>query len=124
MGVVGIMTIALICAGLSFLYVSRFVSEPATPEFYWSHFALLVPITILGFVVMHLRISKKIKSGAMTFVFYSTVKILLTGVYLGPFLINKDDNTKSFVLQFMVLFFGMLFFETFLFTRLLNKKKH
>lgn len=73
-------------------------------------------ITLLTFVVLYsLRVIKlkfpdKVGFGYLAFVL---IKMIISVIFLFPFLKGKSDNLKTIVLSFFTIFFIHLFFEAF-----------
>lgn len=93
-----------------------------TQTLYGYIYLFLVPITLIGMTWMVHRYKRNNKSLGKNFFVYTIIKMVSTLGFLSPWLINKSELTRPFVYQFMLVFFLLLFIETFQLVRLLNGK--
>ncbi|MBD3638292.1 MAG: hypothetical protein HUJ25_13145 [Crocinitomicaceae bacterium] len=90
-------------------------------NWYWNY-VFLVPVSALGMAYIAKRYSKskKITSIGKNYILYTVVKMILSILFLLPWLLNKDESSKPMVIQFFIIFFPFLLVETILLVRLLN----
>ncbi len=97
------------------------------PEVYTtSKFGLLylffVPLTLLAISLIYRRYLKNPKSVGKSFFIYVIIKMILVIAFLSPWLFFKDEYTRPFVYQFLLIFFPSLFLETLILVRMLDGK--
>lgn len=83
-------------------------------------YVYLVPLTLASVWVVYHRFLKDHTAAGKTFFLMVFVKIIVSAVYLFPDFIIPKALSKEFVIQFMPVFFVLLFIETYLLIRLLN----
>ena len=96
-------------------------SEFFSQEWYWI-FVFLIPLSFSGifFIQKRYEKTKKITSIGKNYLFYTVLKMILSVVFLLPWLLNKDESSKPMVITFFIIFFPFLLVETWLLVRLLN----
>lgn len=95
------------------------------PELYlstqaWTIYAFLFPTTVIAFVLIYNRYLKDETSVVKTYMLYTTLKMIVTLIYIGPWLFPKNDLTRPFLNQFFILFFIFLFLEIRILIQMLN----
>jgi hypothetical protein len=74
-------------------------------------FVTLLTIVVLNSLqVIKIKFSDKVGFGYLAFVL---IKMIISVVFLFPFLKEKSENIKSIVLSFFIIFFIHLFFEAY-----------
>jgi len=74
-------------------------------------FVTLLTIVVLNSLqVIKIKFSDKVGFGYLAFVL---IKMIISVVFLFPFLKEKSENIKTIVLSFFVIFFVHLFFEAY-----------
>lgn len=111
--VILLINVALIFSGIFAKYDLK--------DWFWSY-VFLVPVSIFGlwFIALRYIKSKKITSIGKNYLLYTAAKMMLSILFLLPWLLNKDEATKPMVIQFFAVFFPFLLVETILLIRLLN----
>ncbi len=88
---------------------------------YWRIYAFLVPITFLGIVYIYSKFKKDNGSVIKSFMILSIVKMLGSLTFLLPWLLYKDEYSRPFVIQFFLIYFPILFFETAILVKMINQ---
>ena len=118
----------LIAAVVIFIANAAIIYTGLLDEFelsnWWLNYVFLVPVTVLGlyFVPLKYRKTGKVSAIGKGFVVYTAIKMILSILFLLPWLLNKDSSSKPMVIQFFSVFFPFLLIETFLLIRLLNSQ--
>lgn len=74
-------------------------------------FVTLLTIVVLNSLqVIKIKFSDKVGFGYLAFVL---IKMIISVIFLFPFLKEKSENIKSIVLSFFIIFFIHLFFEAY-----------
>ena len=89
---------------------------------YYSIYLFFVPLTIgaLGYIVSQYH--KNPRSVGKNFFIYVIIKMIAILGFLSPWLLYKSEYTRPFVYQFLIVFFLLLFLETYQLVRMLNEK--
>ena len=92
------------------------------PDDWFFVYLFLIPVSVAGlyFIQKRYEKSKKITSIGKNYLVYTTFKMILSVVFLLPWLLNKDESSKPMVINFFIVFFPFLLVETWLLVRLLN----
>ena len=117
----GLFLIVAICFLLLNIGIVFLLPKVAVQDWYWNY-VFLIPISVLGMTIIARRYTKsqKITSIGKNYIAYTALKMLLAIVFLIPWLLNKDENSKPMVIHFFIVFFPFLLVETILLVRLLN----
>ncbi len=89
---------------------------------FWLIHLFLTPLTLVAIYFIQQRHATDSKSVGKNFFIYMIAKMLLTLLFLSPWLIYKDEFSRPMVYQFFAIFFPLLFMETFVLIKLLNPK--
>lgn len=91
-------------------------------KLWWAVHLFLIPLTFFGlfFIAKRLKQTQKITSIGKNYILYTVIKMILSIIFLLPWLLFKDDSSKPMVIQFFLIFFPFLLVETILLVRLLN----
>ena len=89
---------------------------------FWLIHLFLTPLTVIAIYLIQKGYAKNSKSVGKNFFVYMIAKMLLTFVFLSPWLLTKDEFSRPMVYQFFAIFFPLLFMETFVLIKLLNPK--
>ncbi|MEX1000827.1 MAG: hypothetical protein WDZ35_01790 [Crocinitomicaceae bacterium] len=102
--------------------INTFLLDDYKLTYWWLNYVFLVPVTVIGlyFVPLKYRKTHRPTSIGKGFVVYTAVKMILSILFLLPWLLNKDPSSKPMVIQFFSIFFPFLLVETILLVRLLN----
>ena len=93
---------------------------------WWAVHAFLTPLTFFGlfFIAKRLKKTQRTSSIGKNYILYTVIKMILSIIFLLPWLLYKDDSSKPMVYQFFLIFFPFLLIETVLLVRLLNLPLH
>ncbi|MFT5861039.1 MAG: hypothetical protein ACI865_003157 [Flavobacteriaceae bacterium] len=87
---------------------------------FWLIYVFMVPMTLGALFI----IVKKSKNSPVAvgkgFFIYMSVKMILIMLFLSPWLFFKDESTRPMVYQFFLVFFPLLFTETYVLIKLVN----
>lgn len=86
----------------------------------WFIYIFLFPLTVIGFVMINQRYLKDETSVVKSYMFYTTVKMVATLVFLSQWIFPKNQLTRPFLYQFFILFFVFLFLEIRVLVQMLN----
>lgn len=86
----------------------------------WFIYIFLFPVTVIGFVMINQRYLKDETSVVKSYMFYTTVKMIATLIFLSQWIFPKNDLTRPFLYQFFILFFVFLFLEIRVLVQMLN----
>lgn len=89
---------------------------------YWLLYVFMVPVTLTALLLIRRMYLKNPKSVGKGFFAYVIIKMILVIAFLSPWLFYKDEFTRPFVYQFLLIFFPILFLETLILVRLVNGK--
>jgi len=89
---------------------------------YWLIYVYMVPLTIMAQYYLVREFKKSKGSLGKNFMIYMVIKTVTSIMFLSPWLFNKDEFSRPIVYQFFLLFFPVLFIETWMLVRLLNDK--
>jgi general stress protein CsbA len=89
---------------------------------FWLIYLFLVPLTLAGIYFIQKKHLADSKSVGKNFFIYMIAKMVLTLLFLSPWLVYKDEFSRPMVYQFFAIFFPLLFMETFVLIKLLNPK--
>ena len=85
-------------------------------------YLLMMPMTLVAIYLIYKRYLKNTKSVGKSFFAYVILKMILVIAFLSPWLFFKDEYTRPFVYQFLLIFFPSLFLETLILVRMLDGK--
>ncbi|MBK7130091.1 MAG: hypothetical protein IPM74_17155 [Crocinitomicaceae bacterium] len=88
----------------------------------WIIYLVVTLLTVSTVVVVTYRYAKQKTSAAMAYFVMAFIKMVISVLFLLPWLINKTPLTKPFVLQYIIAFFIALFIELALIANVLNQK--
>ena len=88
----------------------------------WIRYVVVALLTAATVVVVSYRFARQKTSAAMTYFVMAFIKMVISVLFLLPWLINKTPLTKPFVLQYIIAFFIALFIELALIANVLNQK--
>ncbi len=115
--------VILVSAALFIIHVMLvlFVLPPvyALSKF-WLIYLFLVPLTLGGLYFIHRASKKTDNSVSKGFFIYMVVKMILVLLFFTPWLIYKDEFSRPIVYQFFLVFFPLLFMETYVLIKLVN----
>lgn len=95
------------------------------PEIYqltkpWTIYAFLFPVTLIGFILIYQRYLKDETSVVKSYMLFTSVKMVITLIFLSQWLFPKNEITYPFLHQFFVIFFIFLFLEIRILIQMLN----
>ena len=89
---------------------------------FWLIHLFLTPLTLVGIYFIQKKHAIDSKSVGKNFFIYMIAKMVLTLLFLSPWLMYKDEFSRPMVYQFFAIFFPLLFMETFVLIKLVNPK--
>lgn len=92
----------------------------SSPKGFWHFHLFLFSLTLISNIVVAWLLKKDTQVMGYGFMASGFLKMILSIVFLLPYLLNKDENTLGIVIQFMCLYVVYLVFEVILLTKLLK----
>lgn len=111
--------VALI-ATAHFLFVFKTLPDLYQHTQPWFIYIFLYPVTVIGFLMINKRYLKDETSVVKSYMFYTTVKMVATLIFLSQWIFPKNELTRPFLYQFFILFFVFLFLEIRILVQMLN----
>ena len=90
---------------------------------YWLIYLFLVLLTLGSHFFMVRGFVKDKNSLGKNFMAYMVVKMIGSILFLSPWLFYRNDYSRPIVYQFFIIFFPLLFIETLMLVKLLNKNQ-
>lgn len=106
----------LFFTGLHLAVYSNLPSDYQQFQIFFGHIFLLAFALVLDFILNRVKKMDETLVGK-TFMAFSTFKMIGGLVFLLPWILNKDDATMPFVLQFFLIYFIYLALEVILILR-------
>lgn len=112
----------IIIGAIHIVLVQFFLPEIYRSTPYYFIYLFFVPLTLGALTYIVSRYSKNPKTVGKNFFIYVIVKMVAILGFLSPWLLHKTEITRPFVYQFLIIFFLLLFMETYQLVRMLNEK--
>ncbi|UKN00368.1 hypothetical protein K6119_11545 [Paracrocinitomix mangrovi] len=118
-----VVIVAMLFAAVHGTYIYTTTNIIELQNWWWLSHTYLFVATVLGlfFISAQYNKSKEIQSVGKAYLIFTTLKIVLSFVFLLPWLLMSKEIAKIFVGHFFLIFFPYLLVETILLIRFLNK---
>ena len=113
-------TASIFFAIIHFLLIEYVLPEIYGAGAYWAIYIFLVPMSLIVILSCNRKYKKDQTAVGKTFMFFVSIKIVASLLFLSPWIFWKTPFTIPFTKQFFCLFFCLLLVEVILLVRLLS----